>query len=168
MSWARHPHAQPAGRGYRATDHRGDRRHLPGPHPGRLGGLSGQHRVPRGSEEAKAAVTAAEQELARCVAQQQKRDSQRARNALREAEANATVARENLVRVEAQKIDATTARRTLRNFDTIWAELSADERRQLLRSLIHRVHIDGEKGTMRIDFASAGIAALASQEEDDE
>ena len=119
-------------------------------------------------KEAKAAVTAAEKELARCLAQQQKRDSQRARNALREAEANATVARENLVRVEAQKIDATTARRTLRNFDTIWAELSADERRQLLRSLIHRVHINGEKGTMRIDFASADIAALASQGEDDE
>jgi len=118
--------------------------------------------------EAKKAVTAAEQELGRCLAQQQKRNSQRARNALREAEANATVARENLVRIETQKIDTTTARRTLRNFDSIWAELSRDERRQLLRSLIHRVHIDGEKGTMRIDFASAGIAALASQGEDDE
>jgi hypothetical protein len=114
-------------------------------------------------EQASQVLREAESHHALCLAQLQARNCERARNALAEAEAQVTLGREQLLKAKKLRINESLAREILKDFNTIWSELAGSEQRQLLRSLIRNVAIDGEQGSMRIDFISEGVAALAAQ-----
>jgi hypothetical protein len=112
-------------------------------------------------DRARGHLAKAEAERDALAKKDQKQSTPVTRNALKQAEGGVAAAAEVLAAIDAQPVTTGSARQSLRRFDGVWAELNHNERRQLLRSLISGVHINGERGTMRIDFASQGIAALA-------
>jgi DNA invertase Pin-like site-specific DNA recombinase len=87
--------------------------------------------------------------------------STRQANGRRLAEEALATARARLARLQDLPAGAAEHAQALGRFDDLWAELNHAERRQLVRCIVRGVHVDGARGTLRIDFVNAELAALA-------
>lgn len=78
-----------------------------------------------------------------------------------QAEAQAATLRKQLLAAEHAAPTRAEARRLLRTFEPVWAELAPRDRQDLLRQLVSAITIDGDQGSAAFTFRSDGIAAMA-------
>lgn len=69
------------------------------------------------------------------------------------------IARE-LARLEHEPLDVDHLRRTIREFDDVWATLTVREQEQMVKLLVSKVVYDGVTGKVTISFRSAGAKEL--------
>lgn len=111
-----------------------------------------------------ARMTAAMSLATEAVAASDRTPTDAAQCALREqAEAQVATLREHLAAAERAAPTRTVARRALRAFEPVWAELAPRERQDLLRQLVSAIAIDGDQGSAAFTFRSEGIAAMANR-----
>jgi len=68
--------------------------------------------------------------------------------------------RDQLAESVGHTVDAASVRKTLREFDRIWAELTPREQEKFVKTLVERVTYDGETGTVTVGFRTTGIKQL--------
>ncbi len=68
--------------------------------------------------------------------------------------------RDQLAESVGQKVDAASVRKTLREFDRVWAEMTPREQEKLVKTLVERVTYDGATSTVMVGFRTAGIRQL--------
>lgn len=64
-----------------------------------------------------------------------------------------------------QTVDAASVRKTLQEFDAVWAEMTPREQEKLVKTLVERVTYDGTTCTVTVGFRTAGIRQLCVEEE---
>jgi len=84
---------------------------------------------------------------------------------LRQAEQDATLARQRLQDAQAGVLDGRRAKTALRQFTPVFEALSPDDQARLLQNLLTSVSFDAREGRLTLAFRPSGIAALAAQEE---
>ena len=70
--------------------------------------------------------------------------------------------REQLAESVGQTVDAASVRKTLREFDAIWSEMTPREQEKFVKTLVERVSYDGATGTVTVGFRTAGIRQLCA------
>ena len=68
--------------------------------------------------------------------------------------------RDQLAESVGQTVDAASVRKTLREFDGIWAEMTPREQEKFVKTLVERVTYDGATCTVKVGFRTAGIRQL--------
>ncbi len=68
--------------------------------------------------------------------------------------------RDQLAESIGQTVDAASVRKTLLEFDGIWAEMTPREQEKFVKTLVERVTYDGAPCTVTVGFRSAGIRQL--------
>lgn len=68
--------------------------------------------------------------------------------------------RDQLAESIGQTVDAASVRKTLREFDGIWAEMTPREQEKFVKTLVERVTYDGATCTVTVGFRTAGIRQL--------
>jgi len=71
--------------------------------------------------------------------------------------------REQLAESVGQTVDAASVRKTLREFDAIWSEMTPREQEKFVKTLVERVSYDGATGTVTVGFRTAGIRQLCAE-----
>jgi site-specific DNA recombinase len=64
-----------------------------------------------------------------------------------------------------QTVDAASVRKTLREFDGIWAEMTPREQEKLVKTMVEGVSYDGATCTMTVGFRTAGIRQICLEVE---
>ena len=73
--------------------------------------------------------------------------------------------RDQLAESVGQTVDAASVRKTLREFDGIWAEMTPREQEKFVKTLVERVTYDGATCTVTVGFRTAGIRQLCLEVE---
>ena len=73
--------------------------------------------------------------------------------------------RDQLAESVGQTVDAASVRKTLREFDGIWAEMTPREQEKFVKTLVDRVTYDGATCTVTVGFRTAGIRQLCLEVE---
>jgi site-specific DNA recombinase len=68
--------------------------------------------------------------------------------------------RDQLAESVGQTVDAASVRKTLREFDGVWAEMTPREQEKFVKTLVERVTYDGATCTVTVGFRTAGIRQL--------
>jgi site-specific DNA recombinase len=71
--------------------------------------------------------------------------------------------REQLAEAVGQTVDAASVRKTLREFDGIWSEMTPREQEKFVKTLVERVTYDGATGTVTVGFRTAGIRQICAE-----
>ncbi len=71
--------------------------------------------------------------------------------------------RDQLAESVGQTVDAASVRKTLREFDRIWSELTPREQERFVKTLVERVTYDGSTGTVTVGFRTTGIKQLCAE-----
>ena len=64
-----------------------------------------------------------------------------------------------------QTVDAASVRKTLREFDGIWSELTPREQEKFVKTIVDRVAYDGTTCTVTVGFRTAGVRQLCLEVE---
>jgi site-specific DNA recombinase len=73
--------------------------------------------------------------------------------------------RDQLAESVGQTVDAASVRKTLQEFDGIWAEMTPREQEKFVKTLVERVTYDGTTCTVTVGFRTAGIRQLCVEVE---
>jgi site-specific DNA recombinase len=73
--------------------------------------------------------------------------------------------RDQLAESVGQTVDAASVRKTLREFDGIWSEMTPREQEKFVKTLVERVTYDGATCTVTVGFRTAGIRQLCLEVE---
>lgn len=73
--------------------------------------------------------------------------------------------RDQLAESVGQMVDAASVRKTLREFDRVWAEMTPREQEKFVKTLVERVTYDGATCTVTVGFRTAGIRQLCLEVE---
>ena len=73
--------------------------------------------------------------------------------------------RDQLAESVGQTVDAASVRKTLREFDGIWSEMTPREQEKFVKTLVERVTYDGATCTVTVGFRAAGIRQLCLEVE---
>jgi site-specific DNA recombinase len=68
--------------------------------------------------------------------------------------------RDRLAESVGQTVDIASVRKTLREFDGVWSEMTPREQEKFVKTLVERVSYDGATGTVTVGFRTAGIRQL--------
>jgi len=68
--------------------------------------------------------------------------------------------RDQLAESVGQTMDVASVRKTLREFDGVWSEMTPREQEKFVKTLVERVSYDGATGTVTVGFRTAGIRQL--------
>ena len=68
--------------------------------------------------------------------------------------------RDQLAEAVGQTVDAASVRKTLREFDGIWSELTPREQEKLVKTIVDHVAYDGTTCTVTVGFRTAGVRQL--------
>jgi site-specific DNA recombinase len=71
--------------------------------------------------------------------------------------------REQLAAWEGQTVNVADVRRTLREFDRLWAEMTPREQEKFVKTLVDRVTYDGWSGEVTVGFRTAAIKQLCAE-----
>jgi site-specific DNA recombinase len=71
--------------------------------------------------------------------------------------------REQLAEAVGQTVDAAIVRKTLKEFDGIWSEMTPREQEKFVKTLVERVTYDGATGTVTVGFRTAGIRQICTE-----
>jgi len=71
--------------------------------------------------------------------------------------------REQLAAWESQTVNVAGVRRTLREFDRLWAEMTPREQEKFIKTLVDRVTYDGRSGEVTVGFRTAAIKQLCAE-----
>ena len=82
---------------------------------------------------------------------------------LQQGEQRLTAIRDEVARLQSERIDECDVAESLRQFDPVWESLSVKEQARVLRLLVERVDFDGDKGNVTVTFHPTGIKALGNQ-----
>ncbi len=73
--------------------------------------------------------------------------------------------RDQLAEAVSQTVDAASVRKTLKEFDGAWAEMTPREQEKFVKTLVDRVTYDGSTCTVTVGFRTAGIQQLCVEVE---
>jgi site-specific DNA recombinase len=73
--------------------------------------------------------------------------------------------RDQLAESAGQAVDAASVRKTLKEFDGVWSEMTPREQEKFVKTLVDRVTYDGATCTVTVGFRTAGIQQLCAQVE---
>lgn len=73
--------------------------------------------------------------------------------------------RDRLAESVGQTVDAASVRKTLREFDGIWSEMTPREQEKFVKTLVERVTYDGATCTATVGFRTAGIRQICLEVE---
>jgi site-specific DNA recombinase len=73
--------------------------------------------------------------------------------------------RDQLAESVGQAVDAASVRKTLKEFDGVWSEMTPREQEKFVKTLVDRVTYDGATCTVTVGFRTAGIQQLCAQVE---
>lgn len=73
--------------------------------------------------------------------------------------------RHQLAESVGQTVDAASVRKTLREFDSIWSEMTPREQEKFVKTLVERVTYEGATCTVTVGFRTAGIRQLCLEVE---
>ena len=73
--------------------------------------------------------------------------------------------RDQLAESVRQTVDAASVRKTLREFDGIWSELTPREQEKFVKTIVDRVAYDGTTCTVTVGFRTAGVRQLCLEVE---
>jgi hypothetical protein len=62
-----------------------------------------------------------------------------------------------------QTVDVAEVRRTLREFDRLWAEMTPREQEKFVKTLVEQVSYDGASGEVTVGFRTAAIKQLCME-----
>jgi site-specific DNA recombinase len=68
--------------------------------------------------------------------------------------------RDQLAESVGQTMDVASVRKTLREFDGVWSEMTPREQEKFVKTLVERVSYDGATGTVTVGFRTTGIRQL--------
>ncbi len=68
--------------------------------------------------------------------------------------------RDRLAESVGQTMDVASVRKTLREFDGVWSEMTPREQEKFVKTLVERVSYDGATGTVTVGFRTTGIRQL--------
>jgi site-specific DNA recombinase len=71
--------------------------------------------------------------------------------------------RDQLAEWAGQTVDVAEVRRTLREFDRLWAEMTPHEQEKFVKTLVERVTYDGASGEVTVGFRTAAIKQLCME-----
>jgi site-specific DNA recombinase len=71
--------------------------------------------------------------------------------------------REQLAEWVGQTVDVADVRRTLREFDRLWAEMTPREQEKFVKTLVEQVTYDGRSGEVTVGFRTAAIKQLCME-----
>ena len=71
--------------------------------------------------------------------------------------------RDQLAEWEGQTVDVADVRKTLREFDRIWAEMTPREQEKFVKTLVEQVTYDGRSGEVTVGFRTAEIKQLCAE-----
>ncbi len=71
--------------------------------------------------------------------------------------------RDQLAEWEGQTVDVADVRKTLREFDRIWAEMTPREQEKFVKTLVEQVAYDGRSGEVTVGFRTAAIKQLCAE-----
>jgi len=69
--------------------------------------------------------------------------------------------RDQLAESAGQAVDAASVRKTLKEFDGVWSEMTPREQEKFVKTLVDRVTYDGATCTVTVGFRTAGIQQFA-------
>ena len=73
--------------------------------------------------------------------------------------------RDQLAESVGQTVDAASVRTTLREFDSVWSEMTPREQEKFVKTMVERVTYDGATCTVTVGFRTAGIRQLCLEVE---
>ncbi len=71
--------------------------------------------------------------------------------------------RDQLAESVGQTTESASVRKTLREFDRLWSEMTPREQEQFVKTLVERVTYDGTTGTVTVGFRTAGVRQLCME-----
>jgi site-specific DNA recombinase len=64
---------------------------------------------------------------------------------------------------ESGRMEPTAIEEALREFSSVWGELTSSEQAKILHTLLEKVEFDGHDGTVSVSFRSRGLKLLCRQ-----
>ena len=71
--------------------------------------------------------------------------------------------RDQLAEWAGQSVDVADVRRTLREFDRLWAEMRPREQEKFVKTLVEQVSYDGRSGEVTVGFRTAAVKQLSME-----
>jgi site-specific DNA recombinase len=84
---------------------------------------------------------------------------------IQKTEQRATALREQMLKLQRERVDQAEVTSALAAFDPMWEQLAPREQARVIQLLVDRIDYDGKNGTVSITFHRSGIKALAQEHE---
>jgi site-specific DNA recombinase len=78
-------------------------------------------------------------------------------------EARSGELRQEVLRLEKQRVDEKELRKTMASFQEVWRAMNIEEQRGLVCQLLEKVGYDGRTGKVTLSFKSAGVTELVQK-----